>query len=190
LVHRAAAVILIGAPVIYSITNTRAARLWLKEALSWNRKTRMTTSNRNTWKKTHKLLIAIGYVLFAVTGMIQWFIKGIVPSQVFQWSLSIHDIILFGAVLVLVYHLYYEFDWWLWKRSYCRHCDSVYCVDVCPTLALTLGTDGIVEYHHQRCDNCRLCMEYCRRNSYHKKSAKPGVKESQGTPSHGETAST
>ena len=190
LVHRVAAVILIGAPAIYALTNTRAARLWLKEALFWNRKTLMASNNRNTWKKTHKLLIAIGFALFALTGMTQWLLKGIVPSQVFQWSLSVHDIIFFGAFLVLAYHLYYEFDWWLWKRRYCRHCDLLYCVDACPTQALTLGTDGVVEYHPQSCDNCRLCTEYCRRNSYYKKVAKPSAKESQGAPSRRETVST
>ena len=189
LVHRIAAVILIGAPAIYALTNTRAARLWLKEALFWNRKTLMATNNPNTWKKTHKLLITIGFALFALTGMTQWLLKGVVSSQVFQWSLSVHDIIFYGAVLVLAYHLYYELDWWLWKRRYCRHCDLVYCVDACPTQALTLRTDGVVEYHPQRCDNCRLCTEYCRRNSYYKEVAKPNTKGSKGAPSIGETVS-
>ena len=180
MVHRVAAVILIGAPAVYALTNTRAARLWLKEALFWDRKTLVTASNRNTWKKTHKLLIAIGFVLFAATGMIQWLLKGILPSQAFQWSLSVHDIIFFGAALVLAYHFYYELDWWLWKRRYCRHCSLVYCVDACPTRALTRGPDGSIEYYPQRCNNCRLCMEYCRRNLYHKKVAELKAEESPG----------
>jgi Fe-S-cluster-containing dehydrogenase component len=71
--------------------------------------------------------------------------------------------------------MYYEFDWWLWKRSYCRKCALVGCVDACPNRALTYGADGSVEYYPQRCTNCGLCMEYCKRNSCYKKAAKPKV---------------
>ncbi len=167
LIHRVAAGILVGAPMLYALINPVASVGWLEEALLLKRKASANASN--TWKTIHKSLIAIGFVLFALTGMVQWFLKEIVPNQVFQWSLFSHDIIFFAAILILFYHLYYEFNCWLWERRYCRNCSQAYCVDVCPTGALAHGTDGTVEYHPTRCNSCRLCLEYCRRSSYHKK---------------------
>jgi len=187
LAHRAAAVILIGAPVIYASINTTTARRWLEEAAFWRGKVPTSTNPLNTWKRIHKSLIAIGFALFALTGILQWFLKGIVPREVFHSSLLFHDTIFFAAILVLLYHVYFEFNWWLWKRRYCRHCSLVYCVDECPTRALTHGPDSSIEYYPQRCNNCRLCMEYCRRNSHHKKAAEPNAKESRGTLGCGET---
>ena len=171
LIHRTAAVVLIGSPMLYTLINPTAALSWLEEALLLRRKASVNASN--TWKTIHKSLIAVGFILFALTGMIQWFLKGVVPNQMFQWSLSFHDIIFFAAILILLYHLYYEFNWWLWKRRYCLNCSHAYCVDACPTGALTHGLDGSVEYYPQRCNSCRLCLEYCQRSSYHKKVAEP-----------------
>ncbi len=190
LVHRVAAAILVGAPVIYAFTHTTEARQWLKDIKVWKRSPAQAANGSSNWKRIHKLLITIGLVLFIATGIIQWFLKGIVPPEVFQWSLSLHDIIFFSAGLVLIYHVYFEFNWWLWKRRYCRNCSLVYCVDACPTRALTRSPDGTIEYRPQRCNNCRLCMEYCRRNSYNKKVKKPSVADYRDSPAYEETAST
>ena len=170
-VHRAGAVILVAAPVICAVANPGAARQWLKEALLWNRSTAGPASSASTWKRLHKSLIALGFALFAVTGMVQWFLKGILPDQAFQWSLFVHDIVFYGGALVLAYHVYFEFNWWLWKRRYCRKCVPAYCVDACPTGALVPTPNGAVEYYPRRCNNCRLCMEYCRRHSYYRTAA-------------------
>jgi cytochrome b subunit of formate dehydrogenase len=190
LIHRVAAVILVGAPTVYALTHTADARQWLREIRLWNKSQATVANGSSNWKRIHKLLITIGLVLFIATGIIQWFLKGIVPSELFQWSLSLHDIIFFSAGLVLIYHVYFEFNWWLWKRRYCRNCSPVYCADVCPTRALTRSLDGTIEYRPQRCNNCRLCMEYCRRNSYHKKAKKPSVAEYQDSPAYEKTAGT
>lgn len=190
LVHRIAAAILVGAPMIYALTHTTDARQWLREIKLWNINPATAANGSSTWKRAHKLLITIGVVLFIATGVIQWFLKGIVPAQVFQWSLSLHDIIFFSAGLVLLYHVYFEFNWWLWKRRYCRNCSEVYCVDVCPTGALTRALDGTIEYRPLRCTNCRLCMDYCRRKSYHRKATPPSATDYQGSPACEETVST
>jgi cytochrome b subunit of formate dehydrogenase len=190
LVHRVAAVILVGAPVIYAFTHTADARQWLKDIKVWERSPATAVNRSSNWKRVHKLLITTGFVLFIATGIIQWFLKGIAPTQVFQWSLSLHDIIFFSAGMVLIYHVYFEFNWWLWKRRYCRNCSLAYCVDVCPTRALTRARDGTIEYRPRRCNNCRLCMEYCRRNSYHRKEPKPGTAEYQGPPACDEKVGT
>ena len=170
LVHRAAAVILVGAPLIYALVNTRSSRQWLKEAIPWNKG---VSNDPSRWKRTHKTLVTIGLALFVLTGMIQWFFKGIVSNQVFQLSLTIHDITFFAAIVILLYHVYSEFDWWLWKRRYCRNCSLAYCVDACPSRALSRNADGTIEYYPARCNNCRQCMSYCRSNSYFTNAAKP-----------------
>jgi ferredoxin len=190
LVHRIAAVILVGAPVIYAFTHTADARLWLKDIKVWKRSPAKAANSSSNWKRIHKLLITIGFILFIGTGIIQWFLKGIAPTQIFQWSLSLHDIIFFSAGLVLIYHVYFEFNWWLWKRRYCRNCSLIYCVDACPTGALTRSLDGSIEYRPRRCNNCRLCMEYCRRNSYHTKERSPKTAEYKGPPVYDETVGT
>ena len=170
LIHRVAAVILVGTPVAYALTNGRAARQWLREVAFW---IAMDSPNPDTWKRKHKVLIAIGFALFVMTGTLQWFLKGIVPSEVFRFSMMIHDITFFSAIVVLLYHILHEFDWWLWKRRFCRRCNFAYCASVCTPKAITTSPDDAIERHYEKCNNCRLCMEDCRRNSYHKKAARP-----------------
>ncbi|GAF91883.1 unnamed protein product, partial [marine sediment metagenome] len=104
LVHRIGAVILIGTPIVYALINRHTARQWLKEAAIWNKKAAVAPYVLNTWKRRHKFLISVGYVLLAITGIIQWFLKGMVSSSAFNVSLFIHDILFFSAVLVLLYH--------------------------------------------------------------------------------------
>ena len=77
LFHRIGAAVLIGAPILYAFVNPKAARQWLREAALWNRKAADTPHVLNTWKRRHKLLISVGYVLFAITGLIQWFAIGV-----------------------------------------------------------------------------------------------------------------
>lgn len=170
LIHRVAAIIFMSTPLIYALTHRSTARQWLRESLYWNKK---TSRNPDSWKSRHKTLISISFILFVLTGMLQWFLKGIVPSGIFQFSLMIHDVTLYFSIVVLLYHIYHEFDWWLWKRRYCRQCCFAYCANVCPTKAISLSLDGIIERHPLKCNNCRLCMDDCRRNSYYQKSIRP-----------------
>lgn len=168
LVHRIGAVILIGAPVLYAFINPTAARQWLREAAIWKREAADTPHVLNTWKRRHKLLISIGYVLFAITGMVQWFLKGMVPSSAFNVSLFIHDILFFSAIVVLLYHVFFELNWWRWKRRYCAHCSFAACAEACTVGAIGTRRDGTVFRDPQRCNSCQLCMELCQRKSLFK----------------------
>lgn len=168
LIHRTAAVVLVGTPVVYALTNSRAAWQWLREAAFWNT---TTSPNPDTWQRIHKSFVAFGFVLFVLTGILQWFLKGIVPSEMFRFSLMIHDVAFFSAIVVLLYHIYHEFDWWLWKKRYCRQCSFAYCADVCPTEAINSSSDGTIERYPLKCNNCRLCIDDCRHNLYYKKAA-------------------
>ena len=173
LIHRIAAVILVGAPIIYTLLNLGSARQWFKEAAVWNRKAYIAPYFINNWRRRHKLILSVGFVVVALTGMIQWFLKGLVPSSVFNISLFIHDIAFFSAIIVLLYHVYFEFFWWYWKRRYCRQCSLAYCASVCPVGAVTSRRDSTIERDLQKCNNCRLCMEDCRRNNYYKIAIQP-----------------
>ena len=43
----------------------------------------------------------------------------------------------------------------------CQHCDNPSCVEVCPTGAAHIGTDGIVQVDQGRCIGCKYCMAAC-----------------------------
>ncbi len=66
LIHRIAAVILVGAPIMYALVNRGAARQWIKEAAIWNRKA-SATPYLNSWKRKHKVLISIGFIIIVMT---------------------------------------------------------------------------------------------------------------------------
>ena len=162
IVHRAAAIVLVGFPLIYALTHLGIARQWLIESMFW---TKQALKQPNRWKRWHKSLIVAGFVVFLTTGILNWVLKTMDLEDVFYVSVLVHDIAFIVAVCVLLYHVYFELDWWLWKKRYCRSCDPVSCAEVCPTKSMIRLPDGAVEYHSERCDSCRACMDYCRRNS-------------------------
>lgn len=43
----------------------------------------------------------------------------------------------------------------------CNHCTDAPCVDICPTEALFIRKDGIVDFDNDRCIGCKACMQAC-----------------------------
>ena len=43
----------------------------------------------------------------------------------------------------------------------CNHCTDAPCVDICPTQALYIREDGIVDFDNRRCIGCKGCMQAC-----------------------------
>ncbi len=43
----------------------------------------------------------------------------------------------------------------------CNHCTDAPCVTICPTQALFVREDGIVDFDHRRCIGCKSCMQAC-----------------------------
>ena len=162
IIHRAGAVILLVTPIIYSLANRKAALVWLKEALFWRGRTRQSTVILDTWRWLHKSLVLVGYVLFALTGAVMWFFKETAPGSLLQWTMVFHGIIFILAADVLLVHIFFEFDWWLWKRKHCRECTDFSCIEVCPKRAIARTSDDVVEYYPDRCDSCGLCKQKCR----------------------------
>ena len=164
--HRVAAVALASITVVYAATNRRAALAWLKDAAFW---TAGASANPDTWKRRHKTLITLGVALLAVTGFIQWFLKDALPRDAFFPFVMVHDILFFSAMIVLLFHVYHEFDWWLWKKRCCAGCTAPLCSRVCPSNSISAREDGSV-VRDTVCNNCRLCMNVCRRRLYYVKS--------------------
>jgi len=186
--HRVAAVVLVGTPIVYAVMHPRAAKLWLREAMFW-RKGPAPVGVGRTWKRIHKSLVAGGLLLIVITGGISWFLKGSISSGTFQAVVTVHDIVFIAAACVVLYHIYYEFDWWMWKRKFCRDCAALSCADVCPNAVMVRTEGGSIETHIERCNSCRLCMQACRRFSYYRKptsqtvqSVEPGAPAEQNVP--------
>ena len=43
----------------------------------------------------------------------------------------------------------------------CNHCTDAPCVEICPTEALFIREDGIVDFDNNRCIGCKSCMQAC-----------------------------
>ncbi|MBI1349692.1 MAG: 4Fe-4S dicluster domain-containing protein [Actinomycetales bacterium] len=43
----------------------------------------------------------------------------------------------------------------------CNHCTDAPCVKACPTQALFIRDDGIVDFDNERCIGCKTCMQAC-----------------------------
>lgn len=43
----------------------------------------------------------------------------------------------------------------------CNHCTNAPCVSICPTEALFIREDGIVDFDARRCIGCKSCMQAC-----------------------------
>jgi formate dehydrogenase subunit gamma len=122
-VHRLAALLFIGEPLLYGILQPR--RLWMhlkefsveREDLGWiknafgyyvlGRHTDMPPQGRfNTGEKINGLVMIATWILFVISGVVMWFGKGLVPADLFRWMVVVHDLTMIGAVAMFLVHLY------------------------------------------------------------------------------------
>jgi len=122
IIHRVGAVILVAAPVIFTLVSWRRGWYFVKEAFIWGKTDlrwieaapsyyfggdpRMMPPQgyTNTGMKLYRLSILFGGAVFVITGAIMWFFKGIVPPAVLQWSLLLHDITFIIAICMFLLH--------------------------------------------------------------------------------------
>jgi formate dehydrogenase subunit gamma len=122
-VHRLAAILFIGEPVIYGILQPR--RLWMhikefsfeRDDIGWmknafgyyvlGRHTDMPPQGRfNTGEKINGVVMILTWALFVGTGLIMWFGKGLVPADIFRLMVMVHDLTMIAAVCMFIVHLY------------------------------------------------------------------------------------
>lgn len=123
LIHRIGAVILVGAPAIFALVAWRRSWYFIEEAFTWGREDlewlkaapgyyfggdpRLMPPQGyiNTGMKLYRLAIIFGSVVFIITGLIMWFLKGIVPPAVFQWCVVAHDVAFIVAIGMFLLHV-------------------------------------------------------------------------------------
>jgi ferredoxin len=167
-IHRIFAFLLISIIILYTIINRKKTIGWLKSLLLGEKS---VADNPDKWKRKHKALVTIGLFVLIITGSIQWFLKYVIPDEIFIVSLIIHDIAFFYVFVVLLLHLYHEFNWWLWKKRYCQQCIYANCSHICPTNSISIE-QGEKIIRDNTCNNCRLCMKTCQKNLYYIKGGK------------------
>jgi formate dehydrogenase subunit gamma len=124
LLHRAAAIAYGALPLIYIILEPRRAWMSLKSVfkvsrydIEWvkgmipyymfGRHEAMAPQDRfNTGEKLNAVVIILGSVVFAVTGLLMWFGKGFVPIAVFQVTVILHDLAMIVTVCMFIVHFY------------------------------------------------------------------------------------
>jgi formate dehydrogenase subunit gamma len=124
LLHRAAAIAYGALPLIYIILEPRRAWMSLKSVfkvsrydLEWvkgmipyymfGRHEAMAPQDRfNTGEKLNAVVIILGSVVFAITGLLMWFGKGFVPVGVLQVVVILHDVAMIFTVSMFIVHFY------------------------------------------------------------------------------------
>jgi formate dehydrogenase subunit gamma len=124
LLHRAAAIAYGALPLIYIILEPRRAWMSLKSVfkvsrydIEWvkgmipyymfGRHEAMAPQDRfNTGEKLNAVVIILGSVVFAITGLLMWFGKGFLPVGAFQIMVVVHDLAMIVTVCMFIVHFY------------------------------------------------------------------------------------
>jgi formate dehydrogenase subunit gamma len=124
LVHRIAAVLFAGAPLVYFVLNPRMSLHFIKETLSWGNDdiewvrrapdyyfggpegNMLPQGHVNTGQKMWQFIVLFTGILFVVSGLIIWFLRDILSEYIFQWAVIIHDVAFILALLMLLVHIY------------------------------------------------------------------------------------
>jgi formate dehydrogenase subunit gamma len=123
LLHRICAVFFTAVPIIYALfrprrlLNTlrdlRFSRYdieWFKAAIPYyllGQHRQMPPQGRfNTGEKLNVVVLVTGTVLFAITGFVMWFGKGLVPPELFRAMVIVHDLTMIVTVNMFIVHFY------------------------------------------------------------------------------------
>jgi formate dehydrogenase subunit gamma len=60
----------------------------------------------NTGEKLNAVVIILGSVVFAITGLLMWFGKGFLPTGLFQAMVISHDVAMIVTVCMFIVHFY------------------------------------------------------------------------------------
>jgi len=124
IIHRLAAVIFVGVPIVYFPFNPRISMHFIRETFTWDKgdfkwlkaapdyyfggeEDKMPPQGHiNTGQKMWQLVVLGTGAIFLITGIIMWFLKGSVAEALFQWCVIAHDIAFVAALTMLLVHIY------------------------------------------------------------------------------------
>ncbi len=124
LVHRIAAVFFGGVPIVYIILQPRRAWINLKEFLSFSkydllwlkgafpyyvlgRHSSMPPQPRfNTGERLTAIVLVLGTLIFGLTGLPMWFLKGSMSPALFQACVFFHDLMFIITFVMFMIHFY------------------------------------------------------------------------------------
>jgi len=122
--HRIAAVFFGGVPIVYAIVQPRRMMmnlrefvsfskydaLWLKGAIPYyilGRHEDMPPQPRfNTGERLTAVVMVLGTITFGITGLSMWFLRGIMPSLLYQLMVFIHDLMFIITFAMFMIHFY------------------------------------------------------------------------------------
>lgn len=123
-VHRIAAVIFVLVPVFFLLGNWKGSWQSVKEAFTWGKddlewvaaapryyflgdeRSMPPQEHINSGQKLFFLILLISGLMFVITGIFMWFLKGVVSTGVFQWSVFAHDVFFIVLAAMFMVHLY------------------------------------------------------------------------------------
>jgi formate dehydrogenase subunit gamma len=125
LIHRIGAVGFMLVPILYIVSDPKGWLADMKRVFTWglsdfgwlagapryyfvgDEEAMPPQDKFNTGQKLFYLVVVLCMVGFIVTGLIMWFLKGIVPAGIFQWSVFVHDLctIAYAAFFLLHFML-------------------------------------------------------------------------------------
>ncbi len=124
LIHRIAAVFFGGVPIAYALLQPRRMLfnvreflsfskydlLWLRGAFPYyvlGRHADMPPQPRfNTGERLTAIVLVLGTILFGITGLTMWFLKGVVPAWLFQLMVIGHDLMFVITFIMFMVHFY------------------------------------------------------------------------------------
>jgi formate dehydrogenase subunit gamma len=124
LIHRVAAVFFGGVPIVYALLQPRRMwmnlrefltfskydLLWLKAAFPFyvlGRHEEMPPQPRfNTGERLTAVVMVLGTIIFGITGLSMWFLKGIMSVFLFQLMVFFHDLMFIITFSMFMVHFY------------------------------------------------------------------------------------
>jgi formate dehydrogenase subunit gamma len=123
-VHRISAVCFGLVPIIYLIAQPRRLAMNAKEFLTWGKEDfewlkaalpyyaagkheAMPPQPRfNTGERLNAVVMVCGTILFGLTGLAMWFLKGIMPDTLFRLATIVHDLTFIVTFAMFIVHFY------------------------------------------------------------------------------------
>jgi len=124
LLHRLTAVFFGLVPIIYTILQPRRMAMNLKEFLTWGRDDwgwlkaaipfyvagkheDMPPQPRfNSGERLNAVIMVLGTLLFGITGLSMWFLKGIMPAGLYRIAVFVHDLTFIVTFVMFIVHFY------------------------------------------------------------------------------------